>query len=75
MSDPAAPPAVRCARPTCTTAPVWRLVGRCIGCRNELTQRVCEEHREELTTAMFLFNVLSVCHRAPVTLVRLESLT
>lgn len=70
----AAPPAVRCARRTCPTPPTWRLVSRCIGCREELPQNVCEEHRAELSTGMLMFNVLSQCHRAPVTLVRLEPL-
>lgn len=74
MSNPAAPPAVRCAVRTCATPPTARTVGRCAYCREELPQLVCREHEAALTTAMLLLNVRSQCHRAPVTLVRIEVL-
>jgi hypothetical protein len=74
VNDPAAPAAVRCARSECTAPPTVRVVGRCSRCRDELRQAVCGEHRDELTTAMLFLNILSHCHRATVTLARIETL-
>lgn len=69
-----AAPSRRCASRDCPTPPTVRTTARCTACRMLLPQSLCGTHRDELTTGLFLLNVLSRCCDANVTLVEIRDL-
>lgn len=62
-----------CAKIACAVPTPYAITARCLGCRDQLTQAVCEEHCDELCTGMLMGLLRSKCCNKPCTLVRIEA--